>query len=174
MPDGMPSIYGSTGSRRLARLVIEVLLLTFIATRAIEFYFRLGPPQPGRVNYGVILLVVVGAYLLVRRPHGGALQLSAILYAIGLALTLDDFGMRFHGKRAIFDAIVVIAAILLLIAFAPPLRHFQPRHWVMTLVFIGVVTWFGVMLLKSGNRVPAVNPSTQPAHGERDSAADPL
>ena len=93
MPDGMPSIYGSTGSRRIARLVIEVFILTFIATRAIEFFFHLGPPQPGRVSYGVILLLLVGAYLLFRRPHGGALQLSAILYAIGLALTIDDFGM---------------------------------------------------------------------------------
>ncbi|MGH7194175.1 MAG: hypothetical protein ACREJM_11705, partial [Candidatus Saccharimonadales bacterium] len=50
--------------------------------------------------------------------------------------TFDEFGMWLHlggpyWQQASFDAVVIIAALLGLIAAAPELRRFKRRHWLM-------------------------------------------
>jgi hypothetical protein len=71
----------------------------------------------------------------------------AVLYGIGLGLTFDEFGMWVHlggsyWQRASFDAVVVVAALLSLIAFAPAIRTFRPRHWTTAILLIVVGTAF--------------------------------
>jgi hypothetical protein len=82
------------------------------------------------LNYGIFLLCGVGAYLLFTPLAQRALPAAAVIYGIGLALTFDEFGMWLHlgggyWQRASFDAMIVLAAILGLAAFAPPLRSWK-------------------------------------------------
>jgi hypothetical protein len=129
-------------ARYQARRILAPFLLTFIVARveAILFltrriphlYLFIGGIHVHHLNFGIILLSGVGAYLLLMRPTGRGLRYASIAYGIGLALTFDEFGMWLHlggsyWARASFDAVVVIAAGLGLLAVAPALRSFRPR-----------------------------------------------
>lgn len=144
----------------IARIVLVAFLLTFIAARVVvilimtrcmpDLYLHLGGTHVHHLNYGIFLLSGVGAYLLFRRPTGKKLVAAAIVYGVGLALTFDEFGMWIHlggsyWQRASYDAIVVIAAVLGLIAYAPTLKHYRPKHWVWTILLVLVVLAFFAM-----------------------------
>jgi hypothetical protein len=124
------------------RLVLASFLFTFIAARILVFlimtrripdlYLHLGGSHVHHLNYGIFLLCGVGAYLLFTPLPQRALPAAAVTYGIGLALTFDEFGMWLHlgggyWQRASFDAIIVLAAVLGLGAFAPPLRSWKSR-----------------------------------------------
>lgn len=130
----------------LARLVLATFVLTFIISRVLvllimtrrmpDLFLHLGGTHVHHLNYGIFLLSGVGAYLIFVHPTGLAEDATTILYGIGLGLTFDEFGMWLHlggpyWQRASFDAVVIIAALLGLIAAAPELRRFQLRHWLM-------------------------------------------
>ena len=87
-------------------------------------------------------------------PAARALRWAAVLYGIGLALTFDEFGLWVHlggsyWQRASFDAVVVIAALLGLVAVAPALPRFRPHHWATAAMLAGAVTVFGYLLVDS-------------------------
>jgi len=164
---------GSAAGRRRARLVLFTFLLTFVAARITTFlimarripdlYLRLGGTHVHHLNYGIFLLAAVGAYLLFGHPSTRALELAAVSYAIGLALTFDEFGMWLHlggnyWQRASFDAISVLAALLGLMAFAPPLRLWRPRHFTTAVITAGVATLFYLMLAESFRFAARVEP----------------
>ncbi|MCJ7544721.1 MAG: hypothetical protein MUP47_09210 [Phycisphaerae bacterium] len=131
-------------ARRLARRVLVTFLFTFTGARVLVFlimsraipdlYVHLRGTHVHHLNFGIILLSVTGGWLLMRRPAGRELHWAAVLYGVGLGLTFDEFGMWFHlagnyWQRASFDAVIVVAAILALAAFAPSLKRLRPRHW---------------------------------------------
>ncbi len=145
--------------RHLARLVLAVFLATFASARVLVFlimdrrlpdlYFYVGETHVHHLNYGIFLLSAVGALLLFGRPGTRSREVLAVLYAIGLALTFDEFGMWLHlhdgyWRRASFDAIILIAALLGLLAFLP-----DPRLWSLRkkigagalLALLGVCFW---------------------------------
>ena len=160
--------------KHIARIVFAVFIVTFVASRVLvalimarkipDLYLHLGTESAGansnhihHLNYGIFLLSTVGAYLLFQRPSGRRLEWSAVIYAVGLALTFDEFGMWLHlgggyWQRASFDAVVIIAAVLGLIAYAPSLNKFGPQHWVLTLVVGGAIAIFVVFVLLPLNR----------------------
>ena len=147
------------GQRRpLARLLLTVFLLTFLLARIIvllimtrrmpDLFLYVGGTHVHHLNYGIFLLAASGAWLLFAQPSGRAATLIAIVYAVGLALTFDEFGMWLHlgggyWQRANFDAVIVVATLLALIAFLPPSRSLRPRHAVMAGVLLLAVTVFG-------------------------------
>ena len=156
----------SAGSifHRRARWILTSFLFTFMAARIIVFlivsrripdiYLHLAGTHVHHLNYGIILLSGVGAYLLLGQPTSRALLWASLLYGIGLALTFDEFGMWLHlggsyWQRASFDAIVVIAAFLGLIVSRPHLSKFRPRHWVTVAALAPVALIFAVMLVDS-------------------------
>ncbi len=115
----------------VARVVLFTFLLTFITSRVLVFlimsrripdlYLYLGGTHVHHLNYGIFLLSGLGAYLLFKKPEGRQLQIAAVVYGCGMALTYDEFGMwvRLGGsywQRASMDAIGVIAALFGLIA----------------------------------------------------------
>src|SRR5690349_496747 len=94
-PDPAP---GRHGVRHLARIVLCAFLLTFIVSRIVvllimsrvlpDLYLHLGGTHVHHLNYGILLLVGVGAWMLFAPPPGGRpLAWCAIAYGIGLALT---------------------------------------------------------------------------------------
>lgn len=138
----------------LARLGLASFVLTFVASRVLvllimthrmpDLFLHLGGTHVHHLNYGIFLLSGVGAYLLFVRPSGLAEDVSCVIYGIGLGLTFDEFGMWLHlggpyWQRASFDAVVVIAALLGLVAVAPELRNFKARHWLMLAAIAAVL-----------------------------------
>lgn len=141
----------------LARLVLAVFVLTFVSSRVLvllimtrrmpDLFLHLGGTHVHHLNYGIFLLSGVGAYLIFVRPTGRALDVATVIYAIGLGLTFDEFGMWLHlggpyWQRASFDAVVIIAALLGLISVAPDLRRFQRRHWLMLAAIVAALGVF--------------------------------
>jgi hypothetical protein len=149
----------SDSVQRLSRLILCIFLLTFIAARVLvylimsrsvpDLYVHVGGTHVHHLNYGIFLLSGVGAVLILGRPQGRPLRMCAAVYAVGLALTFDEFGMWLHlggpyWQRASFDAVVVIAAVLGLIGVAPPLARFAPRHWIASAAILLSLVVFGV------------------------------
>jgi hypothetical protein len=150
--------------RRSARLVFVVFLVTFVAARVLVFlimarkipdlFMNLGGTHVHHLNYGIFLLSGSGAWLLFSRPTGRAMSAVAVSYAAGLALTFDEFGMWLHlgggyWQRASFDAVTVVAALLGLLAFAPPWHRLKPRHWWTGALVVTLTILFFVMLARS-------------------------
>ncbi len=151
-------------TRRLGRVVFFAFLVTFVLARISVFlimarripdvYLHLGGTHVHHLNYGIFLLSGIGAYLLFRRPIGRALSVTAVVYGVGLALTFDEFGMWLHlggsyWQRASFDGVSVVAALLGLVAFAPPVRRFRPRHWWTAAVAVVLTVVFFILLKDS-------------------------
>ena len=149
---------------RLAARALAAFLATFLAARILVFlimsrrvpdlYLHLGGTHVHHLNYGIFLLSAVGGYLLFARPSGRPLRVSAVVYGVGLALTFDEFGMWIHlggsyWQRASYDAVVVVAAVLGLIALAPSLGRIRPRHGWAAAAVAAAVLLFGVLLRDS-------------------------
>jgi hypothetical protein len=133
----------------LLTFVAARILVLLIMTRAVpDLYLYVGQTHVHHLNYGIFLLTGVGAYLLFF-PSAAPPAWVVIAYGVGLALTFDEFGMWLHlggpyWQRASFDAVVIIAAGLSLIALAPDVRKFGPSHWGVTavlLLLLGAFVW---------------------------------
>lgn len=164
MTDNGESIAAGHATRRLARVVLFVFLLTFILTRVLVFlimarlvpdlFVHLGGTHVHHLNYGIFLLCAVGAWLLFLPPHGPQRTFCAVLYAFALALTFDEFGMWLHlgggyWQRASFDAVTVIAAVLALLSYAPARGTWTRRHVIATIIGVVAVALFGALLARS-------------------------
>jgi len=158
-------------SRRLARRTLFAFILTFIAARIMvllimvgrvpNLYFFLRGTHVHHLNYGIFLLVGVSAYVLFGRPTAGGLSTAALVYGVSLALTFDEFGMWLHlggsyWQRASIDAVVLVAALLALIAFAADLRRFESRHFNASIVIVVAVTAFALVLYDASLRLASV------------------
>ena len=159
-----PIPFDRTGKTHLARIILFVFLLTFMLARIAVFlimsrripdlYLYMGGTHVHHLNYGIFLLAGLGAFLLFNQPEGRSLKGAAVVYAIGMALTFDEFGMwvRLGGgywQRASLDAVGVLAALFGLIAYAPSLKKFRPHHWWSAVLLVLLGTVFFVMLNES-------------------------
>jgi hypothetical protein len=144
----------------LARIVLATFVLTFVASRVLvllimthripDFFVHVGGTHVHHLNYGIFLLSGVGAFLLFVRPTGEAEDISAIVYGIGLGLTFDEFGIWLHlggpyWQRASFDAVIIIAALLGLFAFAPTIQKFKTTHWGTLAAIVIMLGVFGLL-----------------------------
>ena len=126
-------------SRRLQRIVLVAFVVTFACTRLLvllimartlpDLYMHVGGTHVHHLNFGIVVLAVVGAALLFAHPRGRWRDVVAASYGLGLALTFDEFGMWLHlggsyWQRASFDAITIVGGLLLLAAWVPP-----PAEW---------------------------------------------
>ncbi len=158
-------------SNHLARLVLVTFILTFIVARVLvilimsrripDLYLHLGETHVHHLNYGIFFLAGVGAYQLFWHPSGRNLEMTAIIYGSGMALTFDEFGMWLHlggsyWQRASLDAITVLSAVFGLIAFAPSLKRFHFQHWAGAVVIAVAVGVFFFMLFESFSYVGKV------------------
>lgn len=150
--------------RRTLRLILYVFVLTFVVSRMMVFlimdrlvpdlYLHVKGTHVHHLNYGIFLLSGVGGYVLVKRPTGFVFDLCTILYAIGLGLTFDEFGMWLHlggpyWQRASFDAVVTISAVLAFLVYSPDIRNWSRARWNSVLFLAVVMAIFGVLFAKS-------------------------
>ncbi len=152
--------------RHLARVVFTVFLLTFIASRLLvilimgrmipDLFLHMGQTHVHHLNYGIFLLCTVAGVLLFFQVSDRERWWCAVAYGFSLALTFDEFGMWLHlgggyWQRASFDAVIVVASLLGLIAFAPPLQRMRAHHWIVGGIALATALGFYVMLFKSLN-----------------------
>src|SRR6267154_49078 len=129
---------------RLARRALFSFVLTFLISRAIVFlimshripnmFLFLNGTHVHHLNYGIFLLAIVGGYSLFIRPDGRQAEIAAVGYGFALALTFDEFGMWLHlggsyWQRMSVDAVIIVAALIGLIAFAPSLKRLESHHF---------------------------------------------
>jgi hypothetical protein len=150
--------------RPLARVVFTVFLLTFIAARLLvilimgrmipDLFLHMGQTHVHHLNYGIFLLCTVGGVLLFFQLSDRERWWCAVAYGFSLALTFDEFGMWLHlgggyWQRASFDAVIVVASLFGVIAFAPPVQRLRAHHWITGVFVISATILFYVMLFKS-------------------------
>jgi hypothetical protein len=158
----------TTEPSQLARRALFGFILTFIAARTVvllimsrrmpNLYFFLRGTHVHHLNYGIFLLAGVGAYLLFGIRSIKNLRVAALAYGIAMALTFDEFGMWLHlggsyWQRASVDAIIVVAAVLGLIAFATAIRSFESRHVKASIAILLALLAFGVVLYDTSVQV---------------------
>jgi hypothetical protein len=152
-------------THHLSRLVLAAFIFTFVTARILVIFIMAGKLPPGlffhvkgthvhHLNYGIFLLSISGAVLLFARPTGKRLSAVAIIYAIGLALTFDEFGMWLHlgglyWQRVSYDAVVTVAAVLALIAYGSTIRRWRPAHHITVAALLIALGGFGFMLHRS-------------------------
>jgi hypothetical protein len=78
-----------------------------------------------------------------------------------MALTFNEFGIWLHlggsyWQRANVDAVIVVAALIGLVAFAPSLRRFESSHFVGFLILVAAVVGFGIVLLVARDKIGGV------------------
>ena len=150
-----------TGSDQLARRALFAFVLTFVGARTLVFlimsqrmpnlYFILRGTHVHHLNYGIFLLAGVAAYLLLWTPSGAAARVAALVYGVAMALTFDEFGMWLHlggsyWQRASVDAVIIVAALLGLGAFARSIRSFEARHLKASIAIFVALVLFGIVL----------------------------
>ena len=155
-------------THRLARLALFSFILTFVIARICvflimskqmpNFYFFLHGTHVHHLNYGIFLLAAAGGYSVFRRPTGRAAEVTALLYGVAMGLTFDEFGMWLHlggsyWQRVSVDAVIVVAALFGLVAFARTLKRFERHHFWLFLMAMLVVLGFGAVIYLAGIRL---------------------
>ena len=119
------------------------------------------------LNYGIFLLAGVCGYSVFRRPVGRAAEITAVLECCAMGLTVDECGMLLHlggsyWQRASVDAVIVLAALFAMVAFAPNLKKFESHHFLEFAITLVCLIGFGVALFIAGNRLGTlVGPTLQ-------------
>src|ERR1700682_2060581 len=153
-------------TRHLARLTFVAFLFTFTASRMLvilitagripDLFLHMGGTHVHHLNYGIFLLATVAGVLLFARLNDKQRSVCALAYGFGMALTFDEFGMWLHlggsyWQRASVDAVIVVAALFGLVAFAPSLEAFEARHVRASLVLLVALIAFAFVLWDTHN-----------------------
>lgn len=124
----------SPTTKRIIAIIAFSFLITFILARLTvyfvvehwipDFFLTVKGVHVHHFTYGVVILVLVGLYLIIRRPGPESVYFrrAILLYGIGLGLTFDEFGMwvRLEDNywiRQSYDAVVVVLLVFLNIAY---------------------------------------------------------
>jgi len=127
-----------------------------------DLFLHMGQTHVHHLNYGIFLLSIVTGLLLFFQVTERERWWCAVAYGFSLALTFDEFGMWLHlgggyWQRASFDAVIVVASLFGMIAFAPPLQRMRSHHWITGGITLIATVVFYIMLFKSldyvGNKV---------------------
>lgn len=155
-------------AHRLARRALFGFLITFLIARITVFlimshaipnmYFFLQGTHVHHLNYGIFLLSAVAGYSVFRRPTGRAAERTALAYGLAMALTFDEFGMWLHlggsyWQRVSVDAVIVVAAVLGLVAFARTIKRFESRHLWSFIALVVALVAFGIVLSIAGDKL---------------------
>ncbi|WP_406209792.1 hypothetical protein OH807_39455 [Kitasatospora sp. NBC_01560] len=137
--------------------MLGAFVLTFGGTRAVTRLIRAGrgPFRDMSVGgthvhhqvYGIMAMLVAGAIEFSYRPGSPGVQILAVLFGAGAALTLDEFALWLHledvywareGRKSVDAAFLAVAVGLLLVAGFNPFSDVGPGA-VNHLVFAGVM-----------------------------------
>jgi hypothetical protein len=156
---------GALGLNRAAIAAFTVgLLVTFLAVRIntrlirakVRWWFHDIESEGGvhvhHMVIGVVLMVIAGLGLIALLPQGLWLQLVALLFGTGVALTLDEFALILRlqdvywtteGRLSVDAVIVAVCAGTLLVLGVNPLENATAVEGSGTVAWIGI----GVVIL---------------------------
>ncbi len=139
-------------------VLARIFVFLIMAREMPNLYFFVRGTHVHHLNYGIFLMSAVCGYSVFRRPTGRAAEITALLYGVAMGLTFDEFGMWLHlggsyWQRASVDAVIVVAALFGLVAFARSLEKFEARHFWASIVLVIVLAGFGVALYSAGNHL---------------------
>ncbi len=152
-------------AHKLARRTLLGFLLIFILSRICvllimskqmpNFYIFMHGTHVHHLNYGIFLLAAVCGYSVFRRPVGRRAEITAFLYGVAMGLTFDEFGMWLHlggsyWQRASVDAMIVVAAVFAMVAFAPNLKKFEAQHFREFAILALFLISFAIVLYVAG------------------------
>jgi hypothetical protein len=155
-------------AHKLARYALFSFIVTFVLSRICVFlimsdempnlYFFMHGTHVHHLNYGIFLMAAVCGYSVFRRPTGRKAEITALLYGVAMGLTFDEFGMWLHlggsyWQRTSVDAVIVVAALFGLVAFARSLKKFEARHFWAFVILLVVLIGFGIAIYAAGNRI---------------------
>lgn len=155
-------------AHKLARLALFGFILIFVIARVFvllimshqipNLYFFMQGTHVHHLNYGIFLLAAVGGYSVFCRPVGRPAEIVALAYGVAMALTFDEFGMWLHlggsyWQRASVDAVIVIAALFALFAYARSIARFESHHFWAFVILLAALGGFGWAVFTAGNRV---------------------
>src|SRR5260221_9601268 len=155
-------------SDRLARRALFGFVLTFILSRVLVFlimsrripnlFLFLSGTHVHHLNYGIFLLSITAGYALFARPDGRAAEHTALAYGFSMALTFDEFGMWLHlggsyWQRASVDAVIVVAAIIGLIAYAPSIERLEKQHFRAFIAVLVAIVGFVFVIFSTGTYI---------------------
>jgi hypothetical protein len=155
-------------AHKLARHALFSFIVTFVLSRICVFlimsdempnlYFFMHGTHVHHLNYGIFLMAAVCGYSVFRRPTGRAAEITALLYGVAMGLTFDEFGMWLHlggsyWQRASVDAVIVVAALFGLVAFARSLKKFESRHFWAFVILLAVLAGFAIAIYAAGSRI---------------------
>src|SRR5579862_6148539 len=153
---------------RLARRALFGFIMTFIISRMMVFlimsgrianlYCFVGGTHVHHLNYGILLLSVICGYSIFARPDGRTAEVVALLYGLAMGLTFDEFGMWLHlggsyWQRASVDAVIVVAALFGMVAFARSVKKFEARHFRAFIALAILLAGFATALYTAGNHL---------------------
>ncbi len=108
-------------------IIFSSFLATYLVMRIFIYLFpkiflNLRGTHVHHFAYGLIVITLVGAYDLIVRPKGKALNYVAIIFGIAMAFSYDEFGMWLRLRdndvaRYGFDAIITISLVFLNIIY---------------------------------------------------------
>lgn len=120
------------GSLRPMMWMFIAILATFLITRTVTRLIRKGSGGGaglGNVRiagihihhqvFGILLIIGTGIVLVSATPHGAALDVAAVVFGVGVSLTLDEFALWLHledvywateGRKSV-DAIFCVLAV---------------------------------------------------------------
>ncbi len=155
-------------AHKLARYTLFSFIVTFILSRTFVFlimadempnlYFFMHGTHVHHLNYGIFLLAAVCGYSVFRRPMGRKAEITALLYGVAMGLTFDEFGMWLHlggsyWQRVSVDAVIVVAALFGIVAFARSLKKFEKRHFWAFMILLVALFGFALVIYTAGNRL---------------------
>lgn len=153
---------------RLARRALFGFLMTFIISRMMvllimsgriaNLYFFVRGTHVHHLNYGIFILSIVCGYSIFARPDGRTAEVVALLYGLGMGLTFDEFGMWLHlggsyWQRASVDAVIVVAAVIGLIAYAPSLERCEQKHFRAFVALLVALVGFVYVIFSTGSYI---------------------
>ncbi len=161
----------------LARRALFGFLLIFLLSRTVVFlimarkipnlFLFVRGTHVHHLNCGIFLLAAVAGYLLLVRPSGKAGERAALAYGVAMGLTFDEFGMWLHlggsyWQRASVDAVIVVAALLGLGAFARSLKSLESHHfWAFVALLLAVAGFVAVLFVVAEQLGPVVGPKLE-------------
>jgi hypothetical protein len=153
---------------RLARRALFGFIMMFIISRMRVFlimsgrianlYCFVGGTHVHHLNYGILLLSVICGYSIFARPDGRTAEVVALLYGLAMGLTFDEFGMWLHlggsyWQRASVDAVIVVAGVIGLIAYAPSLERCEKRHFHAFIALLVGLVGFVYVIFSTGHYI---------------------
>jgi len=155
-------------AHKLARMALFSFISMFILARVVVFlimsdsmprlYFFAHGTHVHHLNYGIFLLAAVCGYSVFRRPTGRKAEITALVYGAAMGLTFDEFGMWLHlggsyWQRASVDAVIVVAAVIGLIAYTPPLERLEKRHFRAFISVLAAIVGFVFVIFSTGTYI---------------------